>query len=50
MIKIISIIVIAVAIFGIALFLFVREALKNRLNYYLLLKNKKNKSKKTDFS
>tara|TARA_B100000945_G_scaffold321343_1_gene335331 strand:- start:3524 stop:3658 length:135 start_codon:yes stop_codon:yes gene_type:complete len=41
MLKTISIIVISVSIFGIALFIFVRNFLKKRIEYYLKLNNKK---------
>lgn len=42
--KIILLIVLSVAIFGILIFLMVKSILKKRLNYYLS-KNKKNKLK-----
>jgi len=44
MFKTISIIIISVSIFGILLFVFVRNAMKKRIEYYLKL-NEKKKSK-----
>ena len=41
MIKTISIIVISVSIFGLILFVFVKNYIKNKINYYLEEKNKK---------
>jgi len=41
MLKTILIIVISVTIFGVLFFLYVKRALKKRLDYYLFEKNKK---------
>ncbi len=41
MIKTILIIIISVSIFGLVLFVFVKNQMKKRINYYLNLKNKK---------
>tara|TARA_B100001029_G_C14734961_1_gene272411 strand:- start:133 stop:270 length:138 start_codon:yes stop_codon:yes gene_type:complete len=41
-IKIILIIIISVAIFGLLVFVFVKNYIKNKINYYLKEKNKKN--------
>ena len=41
MLKTILIIVLSVAVFGVLFFLFVKNSLKKRLNYYLLENNKK---------
>ena len=40
-IKIILIIIISVSIFGLIVFVFVRNYMKNKINYYLNKKNKK---------
>tara|TARA_B100000579_G_scaffold424420_1_gene428803 strand:+ start:159 stop:305 length:147 start_codon:yes stop_codon:yes gene_type:complete len=40
-VKIILIIVISVSIFGLLLFVFVKNYIKNKINYYLIEKNKK---------
>ena len=45
MFKTISIIVISVSIFGLILFVFVKNLMKRRIEYYLKLNEKKNKSK-----
>tara|TARA_B100002052_G_scaffold193415_1_gene176310 strand:+ start:1369 stop:1512 length:144 start_codon:yes stop_codon:yes gene_type:complete len=39
--RIILIIIVSVSIFGILLFVFVRNYIKNKINYYLNEKNKK---------
>ncbi len=41
-IKIILIILVSVSIFGLLLFIFVRNFIKKKINYYLQEKNKKN--------
>ena len=41
MLKTILIIVIAVTLFGVIFFLYVKKSLKNRLDYYLSKNNKK---------
>ncbi len=41
-IKVILIIIISVAIFGLLVFVFVKNYIKNKINYYLEEKNKKN--------
>ena len=41
-IKIILIIIISVSIFGLLIFVFVKNYIKNKINYYLNQKNKKN--------
>ena len=41
-IKIILIILVSVSIFGLLLFVFVRNFIKKKINYYLQEKNKKN--------
>ena len=43
-IKIILIIIISVSIFGLLLFVFVRNYIKHKINYYLVEKNKKKKT------
>ena len=45
MIKTISIIVISVSIFGFILFVFVKNLMKRRIEYYLKLNEKKKKTK-----
>ena len=40
-VKIILIIIISVSIFGLLLFVFVKNYIKNKINYYLIEKNKK---------
>tara|TARA_B100000029_G_scaffold364319_1_gene357518 strand:- start:137 stop:277 length:141 start_codon:yes stop_codon:yes gene_type:complete len=40
-IKIILIIIVSVSIFGLLLFVFVKNYIKNKINYYLIQKNKK---------
>tara|TARA_Y100001935_G_C17283936_1_gene499183 strand:+ start:1181 stop:1318 length:138 start_codon:yes stop_codon:yes gene_type:complete len=45
MFKTISIIIISVTIFGVLLFILVKNAMKRRIEYYLKLNEKKNKSK-----
>ena len=45
MIKTISIIVISVSIFGLILFVFVKNIMKRRIEYYLKLNEKKKKTK-----
>jgi len=45
MFKTISIIILSVTIFGVLLFILVRNAMKRRIEYYLKLNEKKNKSK-----
>jgi len=42
-IKIILIIIISVSIFGLIVFVFVKNYIKNKIHYYLLEKNKKTK-------
>ena len=41
--KIILIIIVSVSIFGLLLFVFVKNYIKNKINYYLVEKNKKTK-------
>jgi len=41
--KIILIIIVSVSIFGLLLFVFVKNYIKNKINYYLVEKNKKSK-------
>ena len=41
-IKIILIIIISVSIFGLVVFFFVKNYIKNKINYYLNKNNKKN--------
>tara|TARA_B100000686_G_scaffold283226_1_gene306058 strand:- start:241 stop:384 length:144 start_codon:yes stop_codon:yes gene_type:complete len=43
-IKIILIIIISVSIFGLLIFVFVKNYIKNKINYYLEEKNKNKKS------
>jgi len=45
MFKTISIIILSVTIFGVFLFILVKNAMKRRIEYYLKLNEKKNKSK-----
>ena len=45
MFKTISIIVISVSIFGLILFVFVKNLMKRRVEYYLKLNEKKKKTK-----
>ena len=45
MFKTISIIVISVSIFGLVLFVFVKNTMKKRIEYYLKLNEKKKKTK-----
>ncbi len=45
MFKTISIIVISVSIFGLVLFVFVKNLMKRRIEYYLKLNEKKKKTK-----
>ena len=45
MFKTIAIIVISVSIFGLVLFVFVKNLMKRRIEYYLKLNEKKNKPK-----
>ena len=45
MFKTIAIIVISVSIFGLALFVFVKNLMKRRIEYYLKLNEKKKKTK-----
>tara|TARA_Y100001958_G_C21027838_1_gene401952 strand:- start:581 stop:724 length:144 start_codon:yes stop_codon:yes gene_type:complete len=42
--RIILIIITSVSIFGLILFVIVKNYIKNRINYYLEIKNKKKKS------
>tara|TARA_B100001250_G_scaffold386241_1_gene382593 strand:- start:2600 stop:2746 length:147 start_codon:yes stop_codon:yes gene_type:complete len=44
-IRIILIIIISVSIFGLIVFVFVKNYIKNKINYYLELKHKNNKLK-----
>ena len=46
MIKTIAIIVVSVSIFGLVLFVFVKNTMKKRIEYYLKLNEKKKKTKK----
>ena len=41
-IRVILIIIVAVSIFGLLVFVFVKNYVKNKINYYLNEKNKKN--------
>tara|TARA_Y100000741_G_scaffold349627_1_gene318936 strand:+ start:402 stop:548 length:147 start_codon:yes stop_codon:yes gene_type:complete len=41
--KIILIIIVSVSIFGLLLFVFVKNYIKSKINYYLVEKNKKTK-------
>tara|TARA_B100000287_G_C20510080_1_gene732656 strand:- start:806 stop:952 length:147 start_codon:yes stop_codon:yes gene_type:complete len=43
--RIILIIIISVSIFGLLVFVFVKNYIKNKINYYLELKHKNNKLK-----
>jgi|TARA_B100000513_G_scaffold5981_3_gene2983 hypothetical protein len=45
MFKTISIIILSVTIFGVLLFILVKNAMKRRIEYYLKLNEKKSKSK-----
>jgi len=45
MLKTILIIVISVTLFGVILFIIVRNSMRKRIEYYLKLNNKKNKTK-----
>jgi len=45
MFKTISIIILSVTIFGVLLFILVKNAMRRRIEYYLKLNEKKNKSK-----
>ena len=45
MLKTISIIVVSVALFGLDLFIIVKNYMKKRIQYYLELNNKKKKTK-----
>ena len=45
MLKTISIIVVSVALFGLVLFIIVKNYMKKRIQYYLELNNKKKKTK-----
>ena len=45
MFKTISVIILSVTIFGVLLFVLVKNAMKRRIEYYLKLNEKKNKSK-----
>tara|TARA_S200000501_G_scaffold129703_1_gene122536 strand:+ start:395 stop:532 length:138 start_codon:yes stop_codon:yes gene_type:complete len=45
MFKTISIIILSVTIFGVLVFILVKNAMKRRIEYYLKLNEKKNKSK-----
>ena len=45
MIKTISIIIVSVSIFGLILFVFVKNIMKRRIEYYLKLNEKKKKTK-----
>tara|TARA_Y100000590_G_scaffold148879_1_gene171090 strand:- start:108 stop:251 length:144 start_codon:yes stop_codon:yes gene_type:complete len=42
--RIILIIIISVSIFGLLVFVFVKNYIKNKINYYLVEKNKRNKN------
>ena len=42
-IRIILIIIVSVSIFGLLVFVFVKNYIKNKINYYLVEKNKKKK-------
>ena len=41
-VRIILIIIVSVSIFGLLVFIFVKNYIKNKINYYLNQKNKKN--------
>ena len=43
-IRIILIIIISVSIFGLLVFVFVKNYIRNKINYYLVEKNKKKKN------
>jgi FtsZ-interacting cell division protein ZipA len=43
--RIILIIIVSVSIFGLIVFVFVKNYIKRKMEYYLLKKNKNNKSK-----
>ena len=43
-IRIILIIIVSVSIFGLLVFVFVKNYIKNKINYYLVKKNKKKKN------
>ena len=43
--RIILIIIVSVSIFGLIVFVFVKNYIKRRMEYYLVIKNKNNKSK-----
>ena len=43
-IRIILIIIVSVSIFGLLVFVFVKNYIKNKINYYLEVKNKNKKS------
>tara|TARA_Y100000817_G_C16407680_1_gene346052 strand:+ start:218 stop:355 length:138 start_codon:yes stop_codon:yes gene_type:complete len=45
MLKTISIIIVSVTLFGVILFILVKNSMKKRIEYYLKLNNKKNKTK-----
>tara|TARA_B100002051_G_C16283448_1_gene414636 strand:- start:256 stop:393 length:138 start_codon:yes stop_codon:yes gene_type:complete len=45
MLKTISIIILSVTLFGVILFILVKNSMKKRIEYYLKLNNKKNKTK-----
>ncbi len=45
MFKTITIIILSVTFFGVLLFILVKNAMKRRIEYYLKLNEKKNKSK-----
>tara|TARA_B100000029_G_C17516323_1_gene938222 strand:+ start:943 stop:1080 length:138 start_codon:yes stop_codon:yes gene_type:complete len=45
MLKTISIIIVSVALFGIILFIVVKNSMKRRIEYYLKLNEKKRKTK-----
>ena len=43
-IRIILIIIVSVSIFGLLVFVFVKNYIRNKINYYLVKKNKKKKN------
>jgi uncharacterized membrane protein YqiK len=43
--RIILIIIVSVTIFGLIVFVFVKNYIKRKMEYYLVIKNKNNKSK-----
>ena len=43
-IRVILIIIVSVSIFGLLVFVFVKNYIKNKINYYLVEKNKKKKN------